>query len=70
MEIVSMGHTNFLVKVELTWVQNPGSSFMFLSRLPMNTLNNSYRTKIAQIKIITHIDFLEKKMTWPTLIFY
>ena len=25
-EINSMGHISFLVKVELTWVQDPGSS--------------------------------------------
>ena len=25
-EIISTGHTNFLVEVELTWVQDPGSS--------------------------------------------
>jgi hypothetical protein len=26
MKLTSMGNTNFLVKVELMWVQNPGSS--------------------------------------------
>ena len=26
MEIISLGHTNFLVKVDLTWVQDPGLS--------------------------------------------
>ena len=26
MEIISVGHTNSLVKVQLTWVQDPGSS--------------------------------------------
>ena len=26
MKIINMGHTNFLVKVEITWVQDPKSS--------------------------------------------
>ena len=25
-QIISVGHTNFLVNVEFTWVQDPGSS--------------------------------------------
>ena len=47
-EIISMGHIKFLVKVKLTWVQDPGSSLKSSQRLPTNILNNICSTKIAQ----------------------
>ena len=43
-KFISVGHTKFLVKVELTWVQHPGDFPEFSSRLPIrNTLNISYK---------------------------
>ena len=38
-EIISVGHFKFLVKVELKWVQELESSLKFSSRLPVNTLD-------------------------------
>ena len=58
-----MGHTKFLVKV-----QDPTSSPKCSRRLPANTLNISYMTKVTQNKIITHMNFLGKQLLWPTLI--
>ena len=58
MEIIKVGHTNFLVKVELTWVQRPRGFPKSSWRLPTNTLKISFRTKVAP-KIIHS----------PTLIF-
>jgi hypothetical protein len=52
-----MGNTNVLVKAQSMWFQDRGSSW----RLPTNTLNVSYKTKVAQYKICTHIIFLEEK---------
>jgi hypothetical protein len=60
MEIISLGHTNVLVKVELTWVQDPRSSSKSSWRLPTNTLNISYKSKVAQKRIIIRINFLPK----------
>ena len=48
------GHIDFLVKVDLMWVQDPGSFPKSSSRFPTNTLNTSYSTKVAQNKITTH----------------
>ena len=62
------GHIDFLVKVDLMWVQDPRSSPKPSSRFPTNTLNTSYRIEIAQNKIITHTHFLEKESMQPTLI--
>ena len=56
-----MGHTNFLIMLGLTWVQDVGSSLKSTWRLSINTLNISYRTKVAQNTIITHTNFLRKK---------
>ena len=42
-DIIIVGHTNFLVKVELTWVQDFGISPKSSWRLPTNTLNISYK---------------------------
>ena len=61
MEIISAGHTNFLVKVELPYVPNPMPSPKSSRRLPPNTLNIHLRAKIVQHKIINHTNFLEKK---------
>ena len=36
--IINMGHTNFLVKVELTWVQDPWSFHKSSWSLPSNTI--------------------------------
>ena len=33
-------------------------------------MNTGYRNKVAQSKIITHIDFLENELMWPTVFFY
>jgi len=43
MEIIIVNYTNFLVGVELTWVQDLKSS----RKLSTNTLNISYREKVA-----------------------
>lgn len=52
------------------WVSDARSWPRFSCTLPPNTLNISYMTKLAQNKIITHINFLEKQLVWPALIFY
>ena len=65
-----MGRIAFLVEVELMWVQDPGSSPKSLRRFLTNTLNVSHKTKVSRNKIITHINFLEKQLLWPVLIFY
>ena len=69
-EIISVGNTNFLVMVELIRVQHPMSSPKSPWRLSTNTLKISHRTKVTQIKIITHVDFLGKQLLWPTLVVY
>ena len=56
---ISVGHTISLVKVELMWIQDHGSPSKSSRRLSTNTLNITYKTKVAQSKIITHISFLE-----------
>ena len=66
MEIISMGHISFLVMVDLMWVQDPGFSWRF----PTNTLNISFRTKVAQTKIITHTNILEKWLLAAMITFY
>ena len=65
------GPTNFLVKVELTWVQDPKSSPKSSWKLPTNTLNTIYRTQVAQ-KQNNHpcYFFKGKQLMWPTLIFF
>ena len=67
-----VGQTNLdLVKVELMWVQDLRSSPNSSWRILTNNLNISYyRTKVPQNEVIIHIDFLEKQILWPTLIFY
>ena len=60
MKIISMDHITFLVKVELTWVEDPGSSHKCSWRFPINTLITC-RIKVAHnVLKITHINFLEK----------
>ena len=51
-----MGHTNFLIKLRLTWVQDLGSSPKS-SRTSNNTLNISYWTKITQKQKVVGINF-------------
>ena len=58
MEMVSVGHTNFLVKAQLTWVQDTRSSPKSLET-SNNTLNISYKTNIAHNQIIIDIDFIK-----------
>ena len=53
-----MGHTNFLIKLRLTWVQDLGSSPKS-SRTSNNTLNISYWTKITQKQKVVGINFFE-----------
>lgn len=68
LEIISAVHTNFLVKVELMCVQDPGSSSKSLWRLITDTLDIWYWTKITQNQIITYINFPRKHLLWPTQI--
>ena len=65
-----MGHTNFLVKVEWTWVQDPRSSPKLSQRCLTATLNIIHKTKASHNKIITHINYLKKQSMWPTSNFY
>ena len=58
MEIIRVGHITFLVKVELTWVQDIGCS----RRLLTNTLNINYMEQITQNKIIIQINFLYQQL--------
>ena len=59
MEIISVGHTNILDNIKLSWVQDPKFSSKSSWRLPTNTLNIKYKTKVEQNKIITQGDLLE-----------
>jgi hypothetical protein len=52
--------------VEITWVEDLWSSPKSSRRLPTDTLN----TKVTQIKIFTHINFLGNQLIWTTLTFY
>ena len=45
MKIIDVAGADFLVKVELTWIQDPGSSPEDSWRLMTNTLNVSFRQK-------------------------
>ena len=64
MEVINVDHTNFLVKTSgkqhgsktMAPASTPKSSW----RLLTNALIISYRIKVAQNKIIIHIDLLEK----------
>lgn len=47
-KVISMGHTEFLVKVELTWVQDLGSFFKFSRRFLTSMLGINYKIKVAQ----------------------
>jgi hypothetical protein len=58
LELMNMVHINFLVLVQLMWVQDPRSSLEY-SGLLTNTLNISFREKVTQNKIISHFDSLE-----------
>ena len=59
-EKVSVGHINFLVEVELLWVQDPTSSPKSSWRLPINKLNISYKTIVKfKIIVVNRIDILE-----------
>ena len=42
MEIINMGHTNLVVKVETTWVQDPRPSLKSSWRLSTNTSTYHY----------------------------
>ena len=59
--IISVGHTKFLLKVEITRVQDPGSSPRCSRTLPTDTLIVRCRRKVAETKII-RIDFLVGKI--------
>lgn len=47
-EIISVGHINILVEVELMWVQDHRSSLKSSQRFMINTLSNTCKTKAAQ----------------------
>ena len=70
MEIISVGHTNFLVKVELMRIQDLRSLPKSSWRLLPNALNSSYMTKVAQTKTITHTNLKKKQLLWPMLFLY
>ena len=70
MEIISVGHHNFLIEVDFNVDFRPQSCPRSSCMLPPNTLNIIYKTKVGQNKVITRINFLEKKIVWPTIIFY
>jgi hypothetical protein len=61
-------HTNFIVKVEIMWAEDPRCIIKFSKRIPTNTLKNSSRIKVLYNKIVGHIDFLETKSMWPNLV--
>lgn len=66
-----MGHLNCLVGLEITWVQGRKSSPQFSLRLVTITLDfikQSPYIKCSIKKIVTHINFLDKQLTWPMLI--
>jgi hypothetical protein len=69
MEIINVGHTNYLVKVASTWVQASRSLSKSSLELLTNTWNLSFRIKVAQNKTITDINFLKKQFMGPMLIF-
>ena len=56
MQIINVGHTNFVVKVEVTRIQDLGSPPKSSLRLLTNTLHIIYKTKIAQNRIVIHIN--------------
>ena len=60
-----MGHTNFMIKVELMWFQDPGSSPKSSYRLATNTLNVTCRIKVAQHKNNHCIHFLGNNYCGP-----
>ena len=66
METINVGHTKFMVKVDMTWVQDLESP----PHIFMKTSNQHIETKVAQSKLITCIHFLGYHLIWPTLIFY
>ena len=51
-----MGHTNFIVRLEIMEVQDPKSSWRF----PTSSLSISSKTKVALNQIGTHTNILEK----------
>jgi hypothetical protein len=57
-ELISVGVANFLVKVDLMWVHDLGSSLKSSRRLSTNTLNIVCRERAMQNIIITHINFI------------
>ena len=57
MEIVDVGNIYFQIKVELAWVQDPCFPLKSSCIFPTNLLKISYRTKVSQNKISTHVDF-------------
>ena len=65
-KIISMGHTNFLIKLDPRPRVFPKSS----QRLSTNTLNINYKTQIAPNKIITHMLNSTLMWMWSMLIFY
>lgn len=60
--MISSGYANFIVEVEITWVQDPKSSSEPSQRLLTYALNISSRTKITQNKIIVHNKFSHEQL--------
>ena len=52
MKTINVVHINFIVQVELTSVQDPGSSpkYSYVDFQP-NTLNISYKTNVARTSV-------------------
>ena len=69
---LSLAHTNFLVKVELAWVQGLGSSLKSSSRLATNTMNINYWTNVVQNKLISPLHVVwnnwDGAMNYPCLV--
>ena len=68
--MISMGYVNVILKVEMTWVQDPGVFPKFSWRFLLNMLSNKYMEKVAHDTIIIDTRFLEKQLMWSMLIFY
>lgn len=61
MEIVSVGHTNSLARVEFAWVKYPRSFFLgHPRRFPTKTLDFGSTTKVTHNKLITQMNVDEK----------
>ena len=69
-EIVGVGHTHFLVKVELMWVQDFGSFSKSSWRILTNTLNTCLHNKSSTNQSNHVCWFSRDQLLWLMLIWY